>query len=90
MPKCTFSHDMVLVIATDKRGHQLNIFLILHKNIYYGYSLEVPQTESLLMNNSHKFLWRNKKKYQYFWGEKSALSGAMSTIFVLKYKITFL
>ena len=41
----------------------------------WGISNEYPQ---------HIFLWRNKKKYQHFWIEKSILSRAMALYYVCK------
>ena len=41
------------------------------------YSLEAPQRGASNEYPQHMFSWRNKKKYQYFWIEKSALTSAM-------------
>ena len=52
-------------IALDKRCPD-NIFLFLHINICYGYSLEVPQRGTSNEYPQHKFLWRNKKSTSTF------------------------
>ena len=55
-------------------------FLFLHKNICCGYSLEAPRWGA--SNEYHNmFSWWNKKKYQHFWIEKSALIRAMRPLF---------
>ena len=45
------------------------------------------------MSTHNMFLWKNKKKYQYFWVEKSALTNAMPIRLLDPgswYKFTFL
>ena len=63
-----------LDIGLDKSGYQVIFFLFLHKNVCCGYSLEAPHQGTSNEYPQHMFSWRNKKKYQYFWTEKSILS----------------
>ena len=53
-------------IAADKRGSQINIFLVCPGKC--GYPLECTQ---------HKFSWRNKENVNIIWLKKSALSEAL-------------
>ena len=68
-------------IATDKRGYPHNIFLISRRKHMLWILSEYPQ---------HMFSSRNKKNYQHFSDEKSALSVAtcMSMRFEKKKKKT--
>ena len=50
-------------IGLDKSGYRVNIFLISHKNIYCGYSLEASLRGTSNEYLQPMFLWRNKKKY---------------------------
>ena len=60
-------------IGLDKRGYQVNIFGISPRKymLWPRRFYEYPQC---------MFSWRNKKKYQHFWIEKSILSRAMSRL----------
>ena len=62
-------------IAPDKWDHLL-FFLFLHKNIYCGYSLEVPSLGTSNEYPQHVFM-EKYEKYWYFLVEKGALSGAV-------------
>ena len=54
-----------LYIAVDKMGFFSiqsidNFFLLFHKNIFCGYSLEVPHWDASNEYPQHMILWRNK------------------------------
>ena len=53
-------------IGLDKRGYQVNIFLISHENIHCGYSLEAPRRGASNEYPQHMFLWRNTKNINTF------------------------
>ena len=67
----TFTDDRKhITIALDKRGYQVNIFSFLHENIYWGYSIEAPQSGA--SNEYHnicfhgeirKLIWKKKMPY---------------------------
>ena len=61
-----------------KKGIQIVFFLFLHKNICYGYRLEVPQLGT--SNEYPKMCFSAEiRKFQYFLLEKkNALYGAVS------------
>ena len=57
---------MVSFIALDKRWYQFNFSLFLHKNIYYGYSLEAPHRGASNEYPQYTFSKRNKKNINSF------------------------
>ena len=76
----------------DKRGYPHSIYLFLHENICWWYSLRAPQRgasneyHNICFHggrgasneyHQHMFSWRNKKNINIFSVEKSVLSGAM-------------
>ena len=66
-----------MLIAPDKREYQKSIFLFLHENMCYEYSLEAPRRGAT--NKYHKIFVREERDITIF-GGKSVLSGAMGVI----------
>ena len=66
-------HAALQTIASDKRGNSHNIFSYLSIKTYVVGTHCKFFGEALLMStHSVCFLWRNKKKYEYYLVEKSA------------------
>ena len=61
-------------IALDKLRYPHNSFLFLHKDIFFGYSLEVSQTGAPNEYHSIHFGGEIRKNIIYFWEEKNYMS----------------
>ena len=62
-------YSMKIPLALGKICYQV-IFLFLHKNIHYGYSLEAPHRGASNEYPQCMFSWKNKKNINTFLVEK--------------------
>ena len=62
--------DPKSIIGLDKRGYQVNIFLIFQQKHMLWYSLEAPHRGASNKYPQHMFSLKNKKNIDTFWLKK--------------------
>ena len=67
------STDFLDNYEKNNRDSHITFFLLLHKNICCGYSLEAPQWGVSNEYQQHMFSWRNKKKISVIFSWKKCL-----------------